>query len=378
MSLPVKGYQLKRISSKAYEHPADRAATAALKSVPHLDTVIRKIIEFGYERALRRGILGSAVRLGEDQLGAVWRAHARAYTTLDIEPAPELYLTQYPIANALTVGAGRPIVVLNSELVRLLEAEQLDAVLAHEAGHVLADHVLYRTALVILVQISSLPGVPVPLFPLQTALMEWFRVAELSADRAAALVVRDPVAVCRSLMVIAAGAEAANLDLEVFMRQGQEYREKVSPFDRYSRLLVDLKLTHPMSVQRVHELMTWVQSGDYDRIVAGEYMTRDTQARARDEAADAVAHYAERFRATFADLGDSIAEVAQQLGEWLRKTREASDEAGEPLGEWVRKTRGASDEAGLHLGEWVRKTREASDEAGEQLGEWLRKRRRGP
>ena len=66
MSLPAEGYQLKGISSKSYEHPADRAATAALKAIPHLDTVVRKVIEFGYERALRRGVLGSAVRLGED------------------------------------------------------------------------------------------------------------------------------------------------------------------------------------------------------------------------------------------------------------------------------------------------------------------------
>src|SRR5207245_7205688 len=111
MSLPAEGYQLKRISAKAYEHPADRAATAALKSIPHLDAVVGKIIEFGYERAIRRGVLGSAVRLGEDQLPLVWQAHARAYATLDLEPVPELHLTQRPPANALTLGAGRPIVL---------------------------------------------------------------------------------------------------------------------------------------------------------------------------------------------------------------------------------------------------------------------------
>src|SRR5471032_990886 len=121
MSLPVEGYQLKGISSRAYEHPADRAATAALKAIPRLDTVVRKLIEFGYERALRRGVLGSAVRLGEDQLRHVWQAHASAYVTLDLEPVPELYLTQFPIANALTIGAGQPIVVINSELVALLD-----------------------------------------------------------------------------------------------------------------------------------------------------------------------------------------------------------------------------------------------------------------
>jgi Zn-dependent protease with chaperone function len=322
MSLPAQGYQLKRISSKAYEHPADRAATAALKAVPHLDTVVRKLIEFGYERALRRGVLGSAVRLGEDQLGHVWRAHARAYATLDMEPTPDLYLTQFPIANAMTIGSGRPVVVVNSELVQLLDDEQLRGVFAHEAGHVLSDHVLYRTALVILLRVTSVPGVPLPLFPLKAALMEWYRASELSCDRAAALVTRDPLAVCRTLMVIAAGAQANALDLDVFMRQGQDYREQASPFDRISRLLVDLNLTHPMSVQRVHELMEWVQSGDYDRIVSGEYITRDEPARPRAEAGEAVAHYTQRFRETFQDLGESIGDAGQQLSDWLRKTRE--------------------------------------------------------
>jgi len=325
VSLPAEGYQLKRISSKAYEHPADRAATAALKAIPHFDTVIRKIIEFGYERALRRGVLGSAVRLGEDQLSDVWHAHSRAYATLDLEPVPDLYLTQYPIANALTIGAGRPIVVVNSELVQLLDGEQLRGVFAHEAGHVLSEHVVYRTALVILLRLSALPGIPLPLFPLKAALMEWFRAAELSCDRAAALVIRDPLAVCRTLMVITAGAEAANLDLDVFMKQGQDYREKGSPFDRFSRLLIDLNLTHPMSVQRVHQLMEWVQSGDYDRIVGGDYVSRDEPQRPRAEAGDAVAHYAERFRDTFKDLGESVNDAAQQLSEWLRSARNAEE-----------------------------------------------------
>ena len=232
-----EGYQLKGISSKAYEHPADRAATAALKAIPHLDTVLRKIIEFGYERALRRGILGSSVRLGEDQLSAcLARPRARlrdARPRARARPVPHAV----PARQRPDDRRGQPIVVVHSELVQLLDPEELRGVFAHEAGHVLSDHVLYRTALVILLQLSSLPGIPVPLFPLRMALMEWFRAAELSCDRAAALVIRDPLAVCRTLMVIAAGAEAANLDLDVFMKQGQDYREKASPFDRFSRLL---------------------------------------------------------------------------------------------------------------------------------------------
>jgi Zn-dependent protease with chaperone function len=332
MSLPVEGYQLKGISPKAYEHPADRAATAALRSIPYLNTVVRKLIELGYERALRQAYLGSSVRLGDDQLADVWGAHVRAYATLDVEPVPDLYLTQFPVANALTIGAGRPIVVVQSGLVQLLDVEQLRAVFAHEAGHVLSDHVLYRTALVILMRLSSIPGIPLPLLPVRAALMEWFRASELSCDRAAALVTRDPLTVCRTLMVIAAGAEAERLDLDVFMRQGADYREKGSGLERLSRLFLDLGITHPMPVRRVHELMEWVRSGDYDRIVGGEYVTRDMPPDPRAEAGDAVAHYSDRFRAMFrdasesvGDIGEQLGDVTQQLSDWLRRTRDGDE-----------------------------------------------------
>lgn len=325
MALPTEGYKLDRISPKAYEHPADRAATAALKSIPYLESVLRKLIELGYERALRQAYLGSSVRLGEDQLPDVWRAHARAYATLDLEPVPDLYLTQFPIANALTIGSGHPIVVIQSGLVQLLDGEQLRAVFAHEAGHVLSDHVLYRTALVVLMRLGSIPGIPVPLFPLRAALMEWFRAAELSCDRASALVTRDPLTVCRTLMVIAAGAQAEHLDLDVFMRQGTEYREKGTGLERITRLMLDLNLTHPMPVRRIHELMDWVHGGEYDRIVSGTFPTRDQPNRPRAEASDAVSHYSERFRDLFREAGDTVNSLGQQLSDWLSKEHEGDD-----------------------------------------------------
>jgi Zn-dependent protease with chaperone function len=209
-------------------------------------------------------------------------------------------------------------VVVQSGLVKLLGDDELYAVFAHEAGHVLSDHTLYATALAIILRLSRLPGIPLPLMPLRAALLEWYRSAELSCDRAAALVTRDPLTVCRVLMVIAAGAEAKRLDLDVFMRQGLEYREKGSGLERLSRLLLDLNVTHPMPVRRIHELMEWVGSGDYDRIIVGSYVNRDEPARPRAEAGDAVAHYAERFKNVFRDAGESINDVGKQVSDWLR------------------------------------------------------------
>jgi Zn-dependent protease with chaperone function len=325
MTLPVDGYQLKGISPRAFEHPADRAATAALASIPGLDQVVRKLIELGYERALRAAYLGSSVRLGPNQLAETWNLHNQVFRTLDMDDAPELYITQVPVANASTIGAGRPIVVVNSELVRLLGVEERRAVLAHEAAHVLADHVLYHTALTILLRMGTSIRLPViaglPLMAVRSALMEWYRAAELSCDRAAALVTRDPEAVCRTLMILAAGAEADELDLSQFMAQAQEYENGGRGLERVSRMFIDLNVTHPMPVRRAQELMAWVRSGDYDRIVGGSYLRRGEEAGAREEAGEAAAHYADRFRSVFNDAGDAVGSATGQLADWLRKDR---------------------------------------------------------
>ncbi|MEA2398439.1 MAG: hypothetical protein QOK25_1995, partial [Thermoleophilaceae bacterium] len=195
MSTPAETHRLEEISPRAFQHPADRAATAALQQVPYLDAVVRRLIQLGYERALRQAYLGAAVRIDQRQLPQIHALHRAAFDTLDIAELPDLYLTQYPVANAVTIGVGQPMIVLNSELVRLLDDEGLRAVLAHEAAHVLAEHVLYQTALVILMRLGTGARLPLlaglPLMAMRTALLEWSRAAELSCDRAAALVARD-------------------------------------------------------------------------------------------------------------------------------------------------------------------------------------------
>ncbi len=326
--LPVEGYRLTGIAPRAYQHPADKAASAALSAIPQLDRVVRKLIELGYERALRQVSLGSSVRLSEHQLPDVWAEHAFAYATLDMADVPPLYLTQFPLANAMAIGAKRPIVVVNSELVRLLDAPQRRAVFAHEASHILSDHQLYGTALAILTGLATSGRLPLPLAPIRTALLEWSRAAELSCDRAAALVTRDPLVVCRTFMSLAGGAMVEQLDLDAFMKQGMEYTEEGGGLERLTRLLTDLGVTHPLPVRRVHELMKWVRGGDYDRIVGGAYVRRDEPADPRAEGSEAVGFYAERFRRAFREAGDAVGSMGGQLADWLRREPAGENEPG--------------------------------------------------
>ena len=323
MAVPEAAWKLEGISPRAYQHPADRAATAALQKVPYLDDVVRKLVALGYERALRAASLGASVRLGEDQLPAIWALHRQVFNTLDMDAVPDLYLTQYPLANAYAIGVENPIVVLNSELVQLLDEDGRRVVLAHEAAHVQSDHMLYGTALLILMRLGSSVRIPLlaglPLLAIRLALLEWSRAAELSCDRATALVTRDPQAVCRALMTLSAGAAAGDLNLDAFLAQGLEYSDGGKGLERMTRLLQDLNVTHPLPVRRVHVLLEWVREGDYDRMVRGEYMRRGEEPSAREEADAAGTYYGERVTDAMKQAGSSIGEVGQQLGDWLKK-----------------------------------------------------------
>jgi Zn-dependent protease with chaperone function len=324
MAYPVEAWKLERISPRAYQHPADRAATAALAKIPYLDQVVRKLVALGYERALRAAALGSSVKLGQEQLPHVWVLHRQVFNTLDIEQVPDLYMTQFPFANAFTMGTDRPIVVLNSELIRLLDDDGRRVVLAHEAAHVHSDHVLYRTALLILLRIGSGARLPVfaglPLLAIRMALLEWFRAAELSCDRAAALVTRDPQAVCRALMTIAAGEAADELNLEAFIAQGMEYEDGGGGIERLTRMLQDLNVTHPLPVRRVRMLLDWVRAGEYDDLVRGNYLRRGDEPPARDEADAAGQFYGERIGDAIQEAGSSISDLGGQLKDWLQRT----------------------------------------------------------
>jgi len=315
------------ISPKAYEHPADRAATAALKSIPMPDTLVRRLIEWRYERALRQFYLGTSLKVSEEQCADLWASHTAACRILDLPEVYDLYLTTPVLGIAQTIGSKKPMVVVDSMVLKRLGPGEQRVLVGHELGHILSDHVLYITALNILIAAGgSLPVLlGLPFRAVKTVLLEWYRAAELSADRAATLVVRDPQIVCRMLMVTASGLPAEQLNLDAFMAQAMEYENWDDPSDRVRRFFWEINITHPYAVKRVSEVMRWVQSGDYDRILRGEYRTRDQETDVRAEAGDAVEFYGERFRAAFRDIGENMTNlgsqvggVADQVADWLR------------------------------------------------------------
>jgi Peptidase family M48 len=293
-----------------------------------LDTVVRRLVEFSYERAVRQSYLGNSVRVSERQLPEVWASYQGVKRILDMPEDYHLYVTSTVNWNAMTFGSKKPIVVFGANLLRTLGPGEQRAILAHELGHILSDHVLYITALNILLAAGSgLPlGLGLPVRAVRAVLLEWSRAAEFSCDRAAVLAVRDPKIVCRGLMVVAGGIPADELDLDAFMAQAMEYENWDDSHDRVRRFFNEINRTHANAVRRVSEIMRWVQSGEYDRIQRGEYRRRGDPVNPREEAGDAFEFYSNRFREIFKEIGDNVTSLGDQMGDlstqvsdWLRK-----------------------------------------------------------
>jgi Zn-dependent protease with chaperone function len=316
-------HRLEGISARAFQHPADRAATAALGQIPGVEKVIRKLTELQYERALRQILLANAVKVGPRQLPELWTVYERAADTLDLPVVPDLYVTQFPLANAQAIGTDKPIILLTSQLADTLDPDELWSVLGHELGHVLADHVLYQTALFILLQLgSSLPlAARLPARAVRAVLLEWSRSAELTADRAGALTCRDPIISCQALMVLAAGLPSHRLDLDAFLQQAAEYEEWDSRWDRLLRFLAARQTTHPYAVRRVRELMEWVRGGDYDRILGGHYARRgDGDFQADTDAASE--YYVNRLWNIYRDASEGAHGLLDRVDGWLKRDEE--------------------------------------------------------
>lgn len=317
------------ISSRSWEHPADRAALSALKKVPGLDTLLQKLVGVTTEKSLRLITLASAVRVSDTQFPKLNRIHKEACNLLDIQELPELYVSQSPFLNAGAVGVERPFIVLNSSLVESMSEDELICVVGHELGHCVSGHVLYKTLLQLLLRFSMLAfSVPLggaSLLAVIIALKEWDRKSELSADRAGLLACQDPHVYNTLLMKFAGGSNTAEMDINEFFLQAAEYERAGTVVDSVHKLLNLMGQSHPFPVLRLTELKTWVDSGAYNQILSGEFITRDHEGNER--VFDNIREAANKYKEDFQNSEDPLAETLRNAMETADNVKNKAKEA---------------------------------------------------
>jgi Zn-dependent protease with chaperone function len=318
--------RLTGISSRAYEHPADRSALVALRKLSGFDVLLSKLFGLFNERALRLMFLAGAVKVSERQFPHIYSLVRDGSYILDLPDVPECYVIQDPSVNAMAIGKDRPFVVLTTGLVNLNDEEELRFVVGHELGHILSGHAVYRTMLLILIQLSvRIAWMPIGYLGLRAiiwGLEEWFRKSEVSCDRAGLLAGQDVDAARRALMKLAGGPYLSELNPDAFRDQAREYDAVPDLRDSILKLLQLQGNTHPFAVVRFAELDRWATNGEYEAILAGDYPRRDTDrdAKVTDEARNAANSYREAWARSedplagiFRGVADTGARVAGGL-----------------------------------------------------------------
>src|SRR5579863_4699924 len=325
--------RLAGISSRAYEHPADRSALVALRKLTGFDVLLRKLFGLFNERAFRLTYLASAVRASERQFPHVYELVRDGSYILDLPDVPEVYVSQDPTVNAMALGRDKPFIVITTGMINLYDPEELRWVIGHELGHILSGHAVYRTMLLILLRWATraafLP-IALALTAIIWGLEEWFRKSELSCDRAGLLAGQDVDAARRALMKLAGGSQLSELNPDAFREQAREYDAVPDLRDSVLKLLQLQGNTHPFAVVRYAELDYWATHGEYERILGGDYPRRenDRNASVGEEARNAAKSYQDSWNRSedplvgiFRGVAETGARAASGLFDRLNQQR---------------------------------------------------------
>lgn len=323
---PIK--YLTDIHPKTWEHPADRAALTALKQVPGLDQLIKLLFGQTADKSYRYFMLASTVRTSEKQFGKIHKIHLEACSRLDCRVIPELFISQSPFLNAGALGVDKPFIVLNSSMLKDLSELELMSVLGHEIGHCMSGHGLYKTMLWILVNLPfMLFKIPLAEMVIQViilALLEWYRKSELSADRAGLLAVQSPEACYTLEMKMAGGQDTSQMDINEFFVQAAEYDKGGTILDSLFKLMNLSQQSHPFAVLRLTELKTWVDAGNYEKILAGEYVRKSEaqQDNVEQDFKRAQEQYQEDLNKSKDPLAEGISNLIKNVEPFTKKMQE--------------------------------------------------------
>ena len=259
-----------------YEHLFDAKALDSLQGTPGLDTVVRQYNKHAIERLMKIQYTGSHIRVTGENFPKLYRLLDQVCDTINLPARPDLYISWDYSINGFTVGVDHPIIVLNSGAIDLLSDDELLYLIGHEIGHVKSRHALYHQMAQALPILSNILGEAtlgigkLLSMPLQLALFRWSRMSEFTADRAGLLACQDP-SVAASVMMKWSGVPIryyGDIKLKSFLEQARQFQSlDYESINKAFKILVVMNQTHPCSVMRAAELMNWIESGEYQRVV---------------------------------------------------------------------------------------------------------------
>ena len=257
------------IKPAEFMHPEDAAALDSFKTIPGFTQAMKLVMKYENEMQWYGGNIASSIRLSPLQLPEIYKHLPPICARLGIEE-PEFYLKMDPQPNAWTYGDTRVFITLTSGLVEALDDEELDAVIAHECGHIICRHTLYRTFEYIFWNTMS-QNVPKDADGiLKLAYLYWARKSELSCDRVSAMITSPDVAL-RMMARFAGGPKSitSKINMEEWAKQADIYDDLYKNNNLWNKALLlgnTMGLDHPFWAVRVREVLNWCKTEEYLKV----------------------------------------------------------------------------------------------------------------
>ncbi|NJM65731.1 MAG: M48 family metallopeptidase [Acaryochloris sp. RU_4_1] len=281
--MPMSKIPLLGLQAAQFRHPLDLEATQMLQQLPGLDWLVRSVLGGMAEQVLYLENISSSVLVSNKQLPDLYHLLQEACHILDLD-LPQLYVRQHPTPNAYTLAmrGKQPFIVVHTSLLELLDPGEIQAVLAHELGHLKCEHGVYLTLANLLVlaagQLSPWGGLIAK--SLQMQLMAWVRCAEFTCDRAGLLVSQNAKVMASVLMKLAGGSPtlASQLNVDAFIDQARAYDQVDNEWATLLKTLQTVELTHPLPVLRAREIDRWADSPSYQSLLQAHRYAHTTSA----------------------------------------------------------------------------------------------------
>ncbi|MBE7466041.1 MAG: M48 family metallopeptidase [Planctomycetes bacterium] len=254
-----------------FQHPDDRESFLNLKAISWLSKLSQAFVMEDLERDLMLLNLADNVVLRRQDRPALHAALDRALEALDFPHRPEVFLECNPLPHSYSFGEVKPLLVVTSGMLELLDDDELASAIAHETGHLKCGHTFYQMIAQSFTSLSQLAGA-VPFvgaisFGARVPLYDWYRKADLSADRAALLVIGDGDLMVRTVAKLA-GGHAQSVSVDGLAEQAERFDRRCEELqtgslrDRATYYLSTVFLqsflrTQPYPALRVRELLRW-------------------------------------------------------------------------------------------------------------------------
>jgi len=275
----VDGLERKKLlllKPQEYEHDFDKAALKTLEGTPGLEKLAREFNKHAVERYYKLMYTGSYIKVKPSNFPDVYKILEEACANLFLKDIPDLYLQWDYSINGFTTGSEKPLIVITSGAVDLLTHDELLYVIGHEVGHIKSGHMLYHQMALVLPILGDVIGSltlgigSLISQGLEYSLLYWYRMSELTADRAGFLAVQDRDVCLNALMKLAGVPKTffEKMNKDDFIEQARDFKSfDFDAVDKVGKTIMIMGQTHPWTVMRAHELLIWDDSGKYEEIV---------------------------------------------------------------------------------------------------------------